>query len=218
MSIEGPKALVVLLETAEGRLPDAVGEELARLERELGEDGAVVALDQLPDAPEGQASWDVVLKLVGPDTDRLIRAVDGLGGRLGDAVGDAEALAGTDHTVFTNPVPPDAVTLLFAMYGGDGISREEFSKHWYEDHAELVRHNPFVRSYHQMHADADATRKLVDAIGWGSGDVFGVAECDFVSLATFGEMLATELIELEAVDILSISDVGRNSAAMTRRR
>ncbi|HVX21389.1 MAG TPA: EthD domain-containing protein [Acidimicrobiales bacterium] len=217
MNIEGPKTLMVLLE-AQGGLAAAVGEELARLERELGEDGAVVAMDQLPDAPGDQAAWDVVVKLVGPDVDRLIRCVDGLDRRLGDTVGDAEVLAGTDRTVFTNPVPPDAVTLLFAMYGGEGVSREEFAIHWHEDHAELVRHNPFVRSYHQLHADAEATRRAVDATGLGSGDLYGVAECDFVSAATFGEMLATELIEREAVDILSISDVTRNTAVLTRRR
>lgn len=217
MKIEGPKTLLVLLE-AQGSLGEAVAEEVARLERELGEEGAVVAMDQLPDAPGDQAAWDVVLKLVGPDVDRLIRCVDGLGRRLGEAVGDAEVLAGTDRTVFANPVPPDAVTLLFAMYGGEGVGQEEFAGHWHEEHAELVRHNPFVRTYHQLHADVDATRRAVEATGLGSGDLYGVAECDFVSAATFAEMLTTELIEREAVDILSISDVTRNTAALTRRR
>lgn|GEM_PF-6895784 len=218
MTLEGPKTLVVLLATANGDLPAVAGEEIARLERELGGDGALVVVDQLPDAPGDQAAWDVGLKLVGPGTDGLIQAVDGLGDRLGDAVDNAEVMAGVDHTIFTNPMPPEAVTLLFAMYGGEGMTRQEFSEHWQRDHAELVRHNPFVRHYHQLHADPEATRRAVDATGLGSGDVFGVAECDFASAASFGEMLTTELIELEAVDILSISDVNRNTAVLGRRR
>lgn len=217
MNIEGPKTLLVLVETA-GGLGEAVAGEVARLERELGEDGAVVAMDQLPDAPGDQAAWDVALKLVGPDVDRLVRCVDGLGRRLGEAVGDAEVLAGTDRTVFANPVPAGAVTLLFAMYGGEGVGREAFASHWHEEHAELVRQNPYVRTYHQLHADANATRRAAEATGLGSGDLFGVAECDFVSAAAFAEMLTTELIEQEAVDILSVSDVNRNTAVLTRRR
>lgn len=214
---DGPEVIVVLLAPSDRELAGASVEEVGRLRRELGPHGTVEVFDRALDRPLEQGPYTVVVKALGA-AERLVQAVTGMHERLGGAVAEAEVLAGRDRTVIDHPASESAVTLFYAMYGVEGCSYERFAGHWADEHAALVHHNPFVRRYHQLHADLERTRRAVEAAGLGTGQVFGVAECDFDSVESFEAMASSAVIEAEAADILSISDVARNDGILARRR
>lgn len=216
MIVDGPEMVAVLLAPAGDGLPEASAEEVTRLRRELG-DGTVETFDRDPAAPVDQSPYSVVVKAFGA-SGRLERAISGMRERLGGAVDAAEVLAGRDLAVIDNLPTRGAVTLFYAMYGTAGCTRETFAEHWAHEHAALVQRNPFVRRYHQLHADVERTHRAVQVTGLGSGEVFGIAECDFDSTASFARMASSELIKAESADILSITDAGRNQGVVTRRR
>jgi uncharacterized protein (TIGR02118 family) len=68
-------------------------------------------------------------------------------------------------------------TVIYALYRKDGMSQEEFARHWTEVHAPIARTLPNVRSYRICPVTGSA-----DALH----EVDGFAVLDFDSEADFG--------------------------------
>jgi uncharacterized protein (TIGR02118 family) len=70
----------------------------------------------------------------------------------------------------------------------DGLSHEEFVKHWYEVHAPLAHAVPGVRRYVQSHILAERTRPDIPA---SEVEIDGIAELWYDDLASMERANAT---------------------------
>ncbi|HVX22796.1 MAG TPA: EthD domain-containing protein [Acidimicrobiales bacterium] len=216
-------AVVLLAPGTGGGLAPASAEELAHLRRALG-DGAVAGFDRTVDAPDlveadRGAPWEVAFELHGP-ADGVVAAVRGMAQRLGPAVDPAASLVvvGDDRTIFEKDPGPAPVKLFYALFPRPDVTPAAFRRHWEHVHARFVDDSPYVRHYHQLHADGTATAEAAAAAGFGSPDVVGAAVEVFESEAAFLAAGTAEGMDEEFEDILSVTDGTRNRGILTRER
>ncbi|HEX6310843.1 MAG TPA: EthD domain-containing protein [Acidimicrobiia bacterium] len=92
-----------------------------------------------------------------------------------------------------------------------GSSREEFARHWSEEHAPLARrHHPGICRYVQ--------HVVADALTPGAPEVDGIAELGFASLADFRERMydSPEGQQVIATDVRRFLDVGAGWRMLAR--
>jgi hypothetical protein len=158
------------------------------LKHHRGEAGrAGVSLDRLEDFVESGlvpsytavpiTSFDAALEISvpeGTDPRLLLRALDGLGDRLGPVLdpSSSAAVVGTDHWIFGGA---GAVQLFCCLYRNPEISREQFSDSWRNELVEHTGKTPGKSAYRQVHADSELSAAAAESIGVSIDDIDGVA-------------------------------------------
>jgi EthD domain len=125
-----------------------------------------------PDAVTGGADPHVHAPDAGLDA--LAGALDGLAGRLGTVVDPARSVLafGDDRTLLDGH---GTVQLFYCMRRIAGVTHDEFSRFWFEQHSQLGKATPGLAGYHQLHVDPHASAELCRRSGLAVTDVDGVA-------------------------------------------
>lgn len=121
--------------------------------------------DMAPDLPEA-------LVTCAPD------AAVGIVAALGEGFdrGASTVLAFTRHAVLPGR---DAVRLYFGLRRLERLSLSEFHDYWLNRHADYGRRLIPPYTYHQLHADPEATARLATDTGLAASDLDGVVEVHF---------------------------------------
>ena len=181
--------LVSEWELIKQKLPDV---QHRRAIRVPNDPTASVPQDGQPDDLLEQPPFDVMLELRGEDVsfDLLIKAIEGIGERLGpliDATNSA-ALLGNEHMIVPGNEP---LFLNMVLRRPSKWSREDWHDHWLEHHAADVRENVSgLQGYRQFHADEQASKEAAESARVGIYDYEGTAEGYYSDIEKFLETLS----------------------------
>jgi hypothetical protein len=158
-----------------GRLPEgAVARALVRVDDDPSPHLAARVEGLGVDSP----SYDAILELESPTVSlaALIKAVDGVGGRLGGAVDASRsaAIAGSELVIVPGRAP---FQFVYPMHHLTTKSPDEFRGYWLHEHLDVSRRNGNVGRirFRQFHGWPPATAAASQAAGLGIDDLDGAA-------------------------------------------
>jgi hypothetical protein len=159
---------------------------------------------QIAHASEMQKSppaFDAIFEVAAADAtwDQLIRAVDGIGDRLGGLINLSKSavIAGTEHVIIPGE---QALMIIFALRRLDALSSMEFHDYWLHKHSQVALEVPNLKGYKQFHADPAATARAAEALGVGIKDFEGTAEGSFESLDDFLKIMSSPEVAQRALE------------------
>jgi hypothetical protein len=167
--------------------------------------------------------FDVALSVttapeMGPETavDVLADAVDGLPGRLGDAL-DPERSAvaiGTAHPIMDGHSP---IQLFYGMRRKAGVTHQEFSDYWLQQHSKVGVVTPGLSGYYQLHVDPEPSERATKAAGFGIDVLDGIALEWFTDMASFVNATGQPVHGQKAkASEDNFNDISRATAIMTK--
>jgi hypothetical protein len=146
-------------------------------------------------------AFDAIFEVAAVDAtwDQLIRALDGLGDRLGGLLNLAESavIAGTEHVIIPGE---QSLMIIFALRRLDALSSEEFHEYWLRKHSQVALDVPNLKGYKQFHADPAATARAAEALGVGINDFEGTAECFYEGLDDFLKIMSLPEVAQRALE------------------
>jgi hypothetical protein len=197
-------AHLVAREGREAALAKALGEAAAALALRAPRGVAAVAsMQRVEDDPFGpENAFRGALELrarEGAGGDALAAAVQGLAGRLGDALDAARstALVGEERVFVAGPSMP--VRYQYLMRRRADWTREDYLRYYREHHSRFGDRTPGIRGYVQVYVDPGASRLAAESSGLGTCDVDSVSELHLDSLAHFLDAIATSTIGADAM-------------------
>lgn len=105
----------------------------------------------------------------------------------------------------------DAIRLFFGLRRLETLTLEAFHDYWLNRHADFGRRLIPPYTYHQLHADPDATAALAAEVGAPASTLDGVVEVHFPDLAAFVAQLSRpEVAEDALADERNFIDHGRS--------
>ncbi|SCW94250.1 EthD domain-containing protein [Sphingobium faniae] len=134
------------------------------------------------------SAWDVAVWVESRafDCERAAELIQPLQRLVADhaVTGDSVVIAGICHTILPGPDMP--LLNLFALRPLPGMSAAQFRRHWFEEHGALAvkgrKTTAETRRYRQLHADADVSAKIANALHIGISDFIGAAQSNWASV------------------------------------
>ncbi|MCJ2178763.1 EthD domain-containing protein [Novosphingobium album (ex Hu et al. 2023)] len=135
---------------------------------------------------------DVLVTCPERDAPGIIAALDSATDRAASSV-----LAFTRHAILPGR---DKVRLYFGLRRLEALSLAAFQDYWLNHHADYGRRLIPPYTYHQLHADPDATLALADACGLPPSTLDGVVEVHFPSLDALVKQLSRDDVAQGALE------------------
>lgn len=105
--------------------------------------------------------------------------------------------AGTRHAVLPGG---DAIRLFFGLRRLPALTRTAFHDYWLNHHAQIGRRLIPPYTYHQIHADEDATAALATQAGLAASTYDGMVEVHFPDVDAFVRQLSRADVAAEALE------------------
>lgn len=132
--------------------------------------------------------------------DALVRLPDGADATALGALSDVQrgsAFAGTRHAVLPGS---DRIRLFFGLRRLPRLTRADFHEYWLNRHAQIGRRLIPPYTYHQIHADEDATAALATQAGLAASTYDGMVEVHFPDVDAFVRQLSRADVAAEALE------------------
>lgn len=150
----------------------------------------------------GMRGYDALLELrteVPDAAPLLVPLLEGLGGRLGDAIhADLSAAIFAEENQVV-PRPQHDTRYLALMRRRAGMTHDQYVDYYRNEHARFGRECPGSTGYHQNYVDGAVSRRAAVACGFGVWDVDSVTEIFIPSAEVFEAATADDPIREEAL-------------------
>lgn len=165
------------------------------------------ALPALEHTAEADAALPAAILTLRGSVERVATVVRAL--EPGVDLARSSLLAVQRHSIL--PGKNDAVRLFFGLRRLDRLTLEAFHDYWLNHHAKIARRLLPPYSYHQLHANVEATAALAAAANMSASTLDGVAEVYFPDIDAFVALLSSpEITEVGLVDERKFIDHARS--------
>lgn len=187
---------------AAGPLEETLRAESHRLRQEAPEGTEVLFLSRLPDDPFGPATrlqFTFDIRLPGDDFTAVLDSLDGLAGRLGNAIHPdlSAALVGKER-VFIEPGEAP-VRYQYLMRRNAEFTHDEYVDRYVKIHSQFGLKTPGIRGYVQFYVDPDLSKNAAARIGVGIWAVDSISELHLGSVEEFLAAVSKSPVGGEAI-------------------